>query len=183
MTFNICMLHNPSRSSALFYIETERSDGSLREVPSLFETARITLGQGECTSFSTHYISVKRRRDESFHKIVVGLRVMEEEDKDQYLNTYYNLQQQGEAASLHVDAAAPKTQTVSLQMAYEMYLQPSFIGTFAILFASFVLMALLVSFITYLRRKYTANTIDLQSLQDFHRLARSLHRLQSLANP
>jgi hypothetical protein len=76
MIFNVCMIRNPSKRYSLFYIETEKGDGSLRETPSLFETAKIVLGEGNCTTFSTHYISVKRREDEGFRRIVVGLKVM-----------------------------------------------------------------------------------------------------------
>jgi len=73
------MLSNPSQSHSLFYIETERNDGSLRTTPSLFETAKLVLNDQACTTFSTHYISVKRREDDSFRKIVIGLKVMESE--------------------------------------------------------------------------------------------------------
>ena len=43
LMFTICMHKNPSRKHTLFNIETERDDGSLRGLPSLFETARIVL--------------------------------------------------------------------------------------------------------------------------------------------
>jgi hypothetical protein len=76
LSLTLCMQANPSRRPTLFYVETERSDGTLRETPSLFETAQIVLKDQGCTSFSTHYISVKRRDDDSFRRIVVGLKVM-----------------------------------------------------------------------------------------------------------
>jgi hypothetical protein len=41
--FSICLQANPASKHTLFYIETEKNDGSLREVPSLFETAKIVL--------------------------------------------------------------------------------------------------------------------------------------------
>jgi hypothetical protein len=84
------MRKNPSRKHTLFYIETEKNDGSLREVPSLFETAKIVLEEHGCTTFSTHYISIKRKEDQSFRKIVVGLKMMEAEEADKYLNTYFS---------------------------------------------------------------------------------------------
>lgn len=94
LTFTLCMLNNPSLRPTLFYVETEKSDGSLRAAPSLFETAKLVLGGKGCSTFSTHYISVKRREDESFRRIVVGLKVMEDgEQEEKYLNTYVNLQQ------------------------------------------------------------------------------------------
>lgn len=38
-----------------------------------------------CTTFSTHYISIKRRDDESFRKIVIGLRAIRDgEDERKY---------------------------------------------------------------------------------------------------
>jgi hypothetical protein len=79
LMFTVCMQKNPSGKHTLFYIETERSDGSLREVPSLFETAKIVLDENACVDFSTHYISIKRKEDQTFRRIVVGLKIMEAE--------------------------------------------------------------------------------------------------------
>jgi hypothetical protein len=79
------MQANPSHRGTLFYVETERNDGSLRETPSMFETAQIQLQEQNCTTFSTHYISIKRRDDDSFRKIVIGLRAVQEgEDEKKY---------------------------------------------------------------------------------------------------
>jgi hypothetical protein len=88
LTFNICMQFNPSLSPTLFYIESERPDGSFKDVPSLFETAKLVLGENGCTTFSTHYIGVKRKDDQSYRKIIVGLKVMDRKDVDKYLNVY-----------------------------------------------------------------------------------------------
>jgi hypothetical protein len=74
--FTVCMGGNPSKRPTLFYIETERNDGSLRQTPSLFETARLVLEENSCTTFSTHYISIKRKEDQSFRRIIVGVRLM-----------------------------------------------------------------------------------------------------------
>jgi hypothetical protein len=48
----------------------------MRIIPSLFETAKIVLADSACTNFGTHYISVKRREDEKFRRIIVGMKVM-----------------------------------------------------------------------------------------------------------
>jgi hypothetical protein len=81
------MGRNPSRRPTLLYIETEGNDGSLREKPSLFETAKLILEENSCTIFFTHYISIKRKEDQSFRKIMVGMKLMHD-DTDEYLNTY-----------------------------------------------------------------------------------------------
>lgn len=86
------MRANPSRKPTLFYIETERNDGSLRETHSLFETAKLILEQNSCTTFSTHYISIKRKEDQSFRKIIVGMKLMHNQDTEKYLNTYFSEQ-------------------------------------------------------------------------------------------
>jgi hypothetical protein len=54
----------------------------------LFETAKIVLGEKGCVSFTTHYIGIKRKEDESFRKIVVTLAAMEKDDPSHYLNVY-----------------------------------------------------------------------------------------------
>lgn len=71
-------------------------------------------------------------------------------------------------------------QEVELRMTYEVYLQSSYYGTFIILFTAFVLLIILASFITYLKKKYTMETLDIDSLNieafDLHRLTRNLRR-------
>lgn len=49
-------------------------------------------------------------------------------------------------------------------MTYEVYLQSSYYGTFIILFTAFVLLIILASFITYLKKKYTMETLDIDSI-------------------
>jgi hypothetical protein len=43
LTLTVCMKANPSKRGTLFYVEAERSDGALRETPSIFETSQIIL--------------------------------------------------------------------------------------------------------------------------------------------
>lgn len=88
LVFNICMLENAAHSDTLFYIETERADGTLRTLPSMFETAKLVLDASNCANFATHYISVKRREDDSYRKIVIGLKVLTTGDEDKYLKVY-----------------------------------------------------------------------------------------------
>ena len=88
LNFNVCITHNPARTPTLFYIETEKNNGSLRTVPSLFETAKLVLGTRGCTAFSTHYISIKRKEDSTYRKIVIGLKAMPNDDNVHYLNVY-----------------------------------------------------------------------------------------------
>lgn len=40
-------------------------------------------------------------------------------------------------------------------MTYEVYIQTSYYGTFIILFTSFVLLLILTSLVTYLRKRYS----------------------------
>jgi hypothetical protein len=79
-----------------------------------------------------------------------------------------------------------KIQEITLTMSYEVYLQPSYYGTFIILFTAFVLLVILASFITYLKKKYTMDTLDIESISletlDLHRLSRSMRRQQRI-NP
>jgi hypothetical protein len=82
------MTNNPSLTPTIFYIETEKNNGSLRTTPSLFETAKLILGNKGCTSFSTHYISIKRREDNSYRKIVIGLKALQKDDTMHYVNVY-----------------------------------------------------------------------------------------------
>lgn len=88
LNFNVCMTSNPSLTPTIFYIETEKNNGSLRTTPSLFETAKLILGNKGCTSFSTHYISIKRREDNSYRKIVIGLKALQKDDTMHYVNVY-----------------------------------------------------------------------------------------------
>lgn len=68
-------------------------------------------------------------------------------------------------------------QEVELRMTYEVYLQPSYYGTFIILFTAFVLLIILASFITYLKKKYTMEALDIDSVSfNLHRLARNMRR-------
>lgn len=71
-------------------------------------------------------------------------------------------------------------QEMELRMTYEVYLQPSYYGTFIILFTAFVLLIILASFITYLKKKYTMETLDIDSINietfNLHRLARNMRR-------
>jgi hypothetical protein len=88
LVFNICMLENSAHRDTLFYIETERADGTLRTLPSMFETAKLVLDHANCANFATHYISVKRREDDSYRKIVIGLKVLTTGDEDKFLKVY-----------------------------------------------------------------------------------------------
>ncbi len=85
------MGRNPTQRPTIFYIETERNDGSLRQTPSMFETVKLVLEDNSCTTFSTHYISIKRKEDQSFRRIIVGLKLMHDQE-DKFLNTYFSQQ-------------------------------------------------------------------------------------------
>lgn len=60
----------------------------MRSIPSLFETAKLVLGADGCVNFMTHYISIKRREDETYRRIIIGLKPMEKNDTNHYLNVY-----------------------------------------------------------------------------------------------
>lgn len=82
------MITNPSKSDTLLFIETEKNNGSLKAKPALFETVRLVMGKDGCVNFSTHYISVKRREDRSFRRIIIGMKPMSINDTTNYLNVY-----------------------------------------------------------------------------------------------
>lgn len=46
------------------------------------------LGEKGCVSFTTNYISIKRKEDQSYRKIVVRLTTLEKDDPSHYLNVY-----------------------------------------------------------------------------------------------
>ena len=72
-------------------------------------------------------------------------------------------------------------------MSYDVYLKVSYYSTFVILLTAFILMAILASFITYIRKKYTIDAIDSDALDfdsfDIRNLTQSVHRLRRLHNP
>ena len=70
------MKENPSNTPTLFFVTTERTDGSLKEMPAFFETFKLLLPTGGCTNFSSHYISIRRREDDSYKRIIVGMKTM-----------------------------------------------------------------------------------------------------------
>lgn len=108
---------------------------------------------------------MKRREDDSFRKIVIGLKVMENDENDKYLNTYYNHDEKLiKMGAKKTDDKEMMVQEVELRMTYEVYLQSSYYGTFIILFTAFVLLIILASFITYLKKKYTMETLDIDSI-------------------
>jgi len=82
------MLYNPTRLPSILFIETERTNGSLRDVQPLFEAAKLVLADRGCAQFTTHYISVRRREDDTLRKIVVSMRALVKDDPSTYLNVY-----------------------------------------------------------------------------------------------
>jgi hypothetical protein len=72
-------------------------------------------------------------------------------------------------------------------MTYELYLRTSYYGTFMILFTAFVMLLILTSLITFLKKKYAIQTMDADSMRltafDLHYLARAVHRTRRRGNP
>lgn len=117
------MITNPSKSDTLMFIETEKTNGSLRPKPALFETVRLVMGEDGCLNFTTHYISVKRRQDDSFRRIIIGLKPMGINDTTHYLNVYRssNMPQLSMDDNRVIDDPInqmPHFQQVSISMSY-----------------------------------------------------------------
>jgi hypothetical protein len=87
----------------------------------------------------------------------VGLRAMEQDDAVHYLNIYrpmeHKLTQNSQMQVVQTDGSG---QQVTVQMHYEVYLQTSYYGSFIIILTASVLLLILMTFVNYLRKRYTS---------------------------
>ena len=60
----------------------------MRDVPAFFEIYKLLLPENGCTNFSSHYISIKRREDDSYRKIIVGMKTFTQKDNTFYFNVF-----------------------------------------------------------------------------------------------
>lgn len=114
-----------------------------------------------------------------FRKIMVGMKVIQEGEEERYLNSYFNsLQTNSQAATNNEQelGEGEVLQEITLKVAAEVYLQTSYMGTFLILFTAFVLLAVLLSFLAFLRRKYAMDSLEMR-LDSLH-LQADLTRLR-----
>jgi hypothetical protein len=83
---------------------------------------RLVLGEDGCVNFTTHYISVKRREDDSFRRIIIGMKPMGVNDTSHYLNVYRSSNMpQLSMDDLHIDdpmSSLPHFQEVKISMTY-----------------------------------------------------------------
>ena len=153
MNFTVCMIDNPSQLPVTFFIETELVNGALRETPTFFETFKLIIAENGCVNFSTHYISIKRREDSTFRKVVIGMKSMGTNDKNHYFNVLSSADN-SQKKVYNGNNTEVKPQKVSIQFSYDLYLQTNYYGSFILLMTTIVLISFMLCFISYIRKKY-----------------------------
>jgi hypothetical protein len=76
LNFSFCMESNPSHLATEFFVSAEKSTAGLGPLPAFFENLKLVLGESGCTNLSSHYISIKRKDDDSYRKVIVGMRTL-----------------------------------------------------------------------------------------------------------
>lgn len=70
------MLSNPQDLESLIFITSDQDDGSPGYEPSIFSSAKIKVKEGNCITFTSPFIEIRKNIPQPFWRIIIGIKVL-----------------------------------------------------------------------------------------------------------
>ena len=86
-TFETCMLKNPEYLESLIFITSDQDDGSQNYEPSIFSSAKVRVKEGNCISFTSPFIEIRKDVAQPFWRIIIGMKAIPKAFKNYFYRT------------------------------------------------------------------------------------------------